>query len=353
MKNILVAILFFSLIYAQDINDLLNQNSNNKEANPIQFQQNMDLTSTENLTYTPIEKVINPDEYILGPGDLLGVNISSVQNVSLPLRINPVGEILIPSVGVVDVHGISLSSARQKISNHIRTTAISNAIISVTLLDIRRFKIPVLGAVHKPGYILASPVDRVYDAILQSGGVQKFAHPEIVQILRGDETITVKLRDYFSGKDLTQNRALKSGDIINVPFSDYANSIGMTAGDNYNQQIVVYGFVNRNSSGNSFNYFPGYTARDYIALAGGAKEQGSSFSAGNINGATIHRADGTKIKNAIDKIILPGDMIEVPPSFLYQLIGGDGIIRTLGTIASIASSIYIIDNIINDNSDSQ
>ena len=49
--------------------------------------------------------------------------------------------------------------------------------------------------------------------------------------------------------------------------------------------------------------------------------------------------DGTKIKNAINEFVFPGDMIEVPPSLLYQLVGGDGVIKTL---ASIASSAYII-----------
>jgi len=340
MKNVLVAILFFSFNYAQSINDLLNQNSNNTDTNPIQFQQDVDLTSVENLTYTPIENVINPDEYILGPGDLLGINILSVQNVSLPIRINPVGEILIPSVGVINVNGLSLSAARQKISNYITTTAIRNAIVNVTLLDIRRFKIQVLGAVHKPGYILASPVDRVYTAILQSGGVQKFAHPEIVQIIRANKTIDIKLKDFFSGKDKNQNMQLKSGDIVYVPFNDYARSLGLTNNDYNNHTVIVYGFVNQNYAGNTFNYFPGYTARDYIALAGGTKEQGSSFRAGNINGATIYRADGTKIKNAIDEIILPGDMIEIPPSFLYQLVGGDGVIRTMSAIISSAYLIY-------------
>ena len=70
------------------------------------MNQNLDLTNLENLTYTPIEKPINPDTYFLGPGDLLGINIISAINISLPLRVNPVGEILIPSVGVINVDGI-------------------------------------------------------------------------------------------------------------------------------------------------------------------------------------------------------------------------------------------------------
>ncbi|NHZ86701.1 MAG: hypothetical protein GWP19_12625, partial [Planctomycetia bacterium] len=152
-----------------------------------------------------------------------------------------------------------------------------------------------------------------------------------------------------SGKDTSQNVLLKSGDVIVVPFNDYVNSLGLTSDDINNNYVIVYGFVNQSNGSNSYRYYPGYTARDYIAMAGGTKEQGASFRSGNINKTTIYRLDGTKIKKAVDKFVLPGDMIEVPPSLLYQIVGGDGIIKTLTTIASIASSIYIIDSITKKN----
>ena len=339
MKKIIIIIIISSFTYTQNIGNIFSKESTNFDANSMQLNQDIDLTSIKNLTYTPLEKPIDPNTYILGPGDFLGVNIISTKNVSLPIRINPVGEILIPSVGVLNVNGISLTEARTKISDYVVKTALKNAVVNITLLDIRRFKIQVLGAVHNPGFIYVTPIDKVYDALLQSGGVQKFAHPGVIQIIRGGNTIEVKLKEYLSGKDASQNVLLKSGDIIFVPFSDYANSVGLTSGEYNNHQVVVYGFLNRSGGRNSFRYYPGYTARDYIAMAGGTKEQGASFRSGNINKTTIYRSDGTKIKNAIDEFVLPGDMIEVPPSLLYQIVGGDGIIRTL---ASIASSAYII-----------
>ena len=127
--------------------------------------------------------------------------------------------------------------------------------------------------------------------------------------------------------------------MIFVPYSDYANSLGLTFGEYNNHQVIVYGFVNRSGGSNSFKYFPGYTARDYIAMAGGTKERNAIFRIGKINKTIIYRPDGTKIKNAIDEIVLPGDMIEVPPNLLYQTVGIQGII---GTLASIASTAFIV-----------
>ena len=339
MKKILIIILILTFTYAQNIGNLFSNDSRESDISSMQLSQDIDLTNIENLTYTPVEKSIDPNAYILGPGDLLGINIISTQNISTPIRVNPVGEIMIPSMGILNINGISLSNARTKISDYIIENKLKNAIVNVTLLDIRRFKLQVLGAVHNPGYIYVTPLDKVYDALSQTGGVQKFAHPGIVHIIRDGNTIEVKLKEYLSGKDTSQNILLKSGDILFVPFNDYANSIGLTSGEYNSHQVIVYGFVNRSSGSNTFKYYHGYTARDYIAMAGGTKEQGASFRSGNINRTRIYRSSGEKINNALDEIVQPGDMIEVPPSMLYQIVGGDGIIRTL---ASIASSAYII-----------
>ena len=205
MKKIIVTILIVSGIFAQNINNVLSQEFMDSDKNSIQSSQDLDLTSNENLTYTPIEKTINPDTYILGPGDLLGINIISTTNISIPIRVNPIGEILIPSVGVLNINSLSLTDARIRISDYVIRTALKNAIVNVTLLDIRRFKVQVLGAVYNPGYIYISPIDKIYDAVLLSGGVQKFAHPEIVQVIRGESIIKVKLKEYISGNDLSQN----------------------------------------------------------------------------------------------------------------------------------------------------
>jgi len=341
MKKIVITILILSFVYAQNINSIFSQESVDINKNSMQLNQDMDLTSIEKLTYTPIEMPIDPDTYILGPGDLLGVNIISAVNTSLPIRINPAGEIMIPSVGILNVSGISLSEAKIKISDYIVETALRNSVVNVTLMDIRRFKIQILGAIHSPGYIYVTPVDKVFDAIEKGGGVQKFAHPDIIRIIRGEKTIEVKLKEYLSGNDPSQNISLKDGDVIFVPFSEYAKSMDIFSGAYNNHQVIVYGFVNRGNSGNSFTYFPGYTARDYIAMAGGTKEQGSSFRSGNIHKTKIYRSNGEKIKHAIDEVVQPGDMIEVPPSMLYQIVGGDGVISVLASITSIASSTYI------------
>ena len=109
MRYILIAIFTLSLGVAQDIKSILSDDADAFSSNAKESIQQLDITDMQSLTYTPVEKSIDPDKYILGPGDLLGISIVSTTNISLPIRINPVGELIIPSVGVVNVDGKSLS----------------------------------------------------------------------------------------------------------------------------------------------------------------------------------------------------------------------------------------------------
>ena len=104
----------------------------------------------------------------------------------------------------------------------------------------------------------------------------------------------------------------------------------------YNRhQVIVSGFVNQNNTITAFNYLPGYTVRDYIAMTGGPKEAGKAIWTGKQSKARIYRADGTIIKNALDEHVLPGDVIMVPPTLAYQILGGEGIVRTITAVATL------------------
>ena len=214
-------------------------------------------------------------------------------------------------------------------------------------MDIRRFKVQIVGAVLEPGFYPVNPVSRVYDIILMAHGVQKFAHPEIVYLERLGNKQEIRLKEFLINGDLSENPTLIEGDVITIPYGEIAQSAGYNFGGYNNHQVIVYGFINNMSGGSSYKYFPGYTVRDYIAMAGGTKEKGSSFRSGNVKKVIIYRTGGKKIKNALDEPVLPGDLIEVPPNFIYQFVGGEGIMRTLANIASIVSSYYMYDSIVN------
>lgn len=278
------------------------------------------------VDYVPLEAKIDAETYILGPGDVLGIQIISSEVMGHSLRVLPSGEVLVPSVGAIKVSGKSLANAITKIDNYIKGTAFPNAKVSVTLQDVRRLMVQVSGAVHKPGFIEVTSVSRLLDAIDLAGGVQKYSRPNVIFINRSGKTLEFNPADFLINGVLDQNPNIMEGDVVFVPFDQgYSNQIANL--DDYNlNQVLVVGFV---QTPGGFRFIPGYTVRDYIALRGGPTESGS------FSKARIIRKNGSVVTSALDELVLPGDIIEVPPTLQYRLFGRTSATQIISTFISI------------------
>ena len=86
--------------------------------------KSLDLESYKDVA--SLESAISPDKYILGPGDELGISIIMGENLTLPTKVTPTGDLFIPSVGLVNVSGQTLDEARKKIKAFIIENAFPN-----------------------------------------------------------------------------------------------------------------------------------------------------------------------------------------------------------------------------------
>ena len=113
------------------------------------------------------DKIVDPDEYIVGPGDELHINIiSSNETFDHSLVISPTGQLLIPSVGMVDCNKLKLSQLVKEIKREIRSWS-TNVRINVELINIREFRILVLGQFNNAGYFIVTPMTKVSDLFNQ------------------------------------------------------------------------------------------------------------------------------------------------------------------------------------------
>ena len=113
------------------------------------------------------DKVVDPDEYIVGPGDELHINIiSSNETFDHSLVISPTGQLLIPSVGMVNCNKLKLSQLVKEIKKEIRSWN-TNVRINVELINIREFRILVLGQFDNAGYFIVTPMTKVSDLFNQ------------------------------------------------------------------------------------------------------------------------------------------------------------------------------------------
>ncbi len=213
----------------------------------------------------PLEGPIDPETYIVGPGDLLQIDVWSAVPFSYNVIVNPEGTIIIPTVGVVDVTDKSLFKAKEAIKEAVRKIYVKGE-ITASLIVPRIFSITVSGIVNNPGTFYASAVQRadqvIYQANLQStvvtsktsmleeenrrllqrGEVLKYYRTDeqkkqdlefslrnIKLIRRNDDTLTVDLVRYYATGSKRFNPFLLDGDRIIVPNLNLeGNSITIT-----------------------------------------------------------------------------------------------------------------------------
>ena len=186
--------------------------------------RSLDITDSDKLIRLPetfiIETEIDPKTYILGPADKVGLSIMSTSHLTYILTVMPSGQLWIPEIGIVAVSGLTIPDAEMKVQKYIQDEKYNSAEVSLILLNIRKFKVQISGAVIAPGFINVSAVDRLTDIIHRAGGLHKLADEEMVVIKRQSSNIKCSLKSYQFNGDLANNPILKEGDVVQVPFLD-------------------------------------------------------------------------------------------------------------------------------------
>jgi len=219
-----------------------------------------------------IERTINIDDYLLGPGDGLRISLWGDMPTSFNTVVTPEGTILLPTVGSMDVQGLTLSTVKRMVKEQL-LKRYRNVEITTTLVQLRNMRIPVTGAVRNPGIFIASSADRVSQVIAKAGGfIEKSEASEIqasrrrVKVLHwGGSVSYADIQRYKVTGDLTSNPVVRDGDVIYVPVRE----------DNINL-CGIFGAVR---APGYFEYVPGDKFTDLLALAHGLTMDADSLMA--------------------------------------------------------------------------
>lgn len=163
----------------------------------------------------------NNGAYIMGPEDLLSINVWKEPELSLTVPVRPDGMITLPLLGDVKASGLTPLELRAKLIGELRAY-ISNPEVAVIVREINSRKFNIVGEVARPGsYSLAGQVS-VLDAIAIAGGFREFAKTKKVYVLRrlpdgSHARMRFNYRGVVKGKKLSQNVELKAGDTVVVP----------------------------------------------------------------------------------------------------------------------------------------
>lgn len=161
------------------------------------------------------------EEFIIGTGDVLAINVWKETEVSRTVPVRSDGRISLPLVGEVQASGYTPKQLETEIGNRLKDY-VSEPEVTVIVQEIKSQKFNVLGMVMKPGsYTLTNPTT-VLDAIALAGGFRDFAKQKDIYVLRraadGRQTrLSFNYKSVVKGRNSEQNIVLQSNDTIVVP----------------------------------------------------------------------------------------------------------------------------------------
>lgn len=180
-----------------------------------------DFFNSKELSFEPNTNMATPQNYRLGPGDEVIIDIWGASEDNIRQEISPDGRIMISQLGPVYLNGLTVAEANNQIKNIFAkkySGVGSDTDINLTLGNVRSIQIDVLGEVNTPGTFRVSPFSKVFHAIYNAGGINDIGSMRNIEIYRNGKRIaTLDVYDYlFKGKD-TGNIRLQEGDVIIVP----------------------------------------------------------------------------------------------------------------------------------------
>jgi len=179
-----------------------------------------------------LEGAVDANKYLVGPSDIFSLGIWGILNQPLPLAVSPEGSLIVPSVGEVNVNGLTLAETKQKVIDRVKQRYIS-ANITLTLVSPRRFTITVTGVGQ--GFYPVSAIMRASTIIsfimsdsisLGKSGVHlseryNFSFRNIYLKRKNGQSYRIDLYQYFATQDEKYNPFLREGDVINIPKYDW------------------------------------------------------------------------------------------------------------------------------------
>ena len=175
-----------------------------------------DIFNNKSLTFEPVMNIATPQNYVLGPGDQLIIDVYGDTQKSEQLTVSPDGDVNVPEYGPVHVAGLSVSAAQNKVRSSLGTYYESSD-IKVTVGQTRTILVNVMGEVKAPGTYTLSAFATVFHALYMAGGVSDLGTLRNIKVFRQGKLITVvDVYEFILNGRLAGNVRLQDNDVVQV-----------------------------------------------------------------------------------------------------------------------------------------
>lgn len=225
-----------------------------------------DLFNNDNITFEPNLRIPTPSNYIIGADDELQIDITGYQEASQAATVSPEGNINIKNVGMVDVSGLSVGAATQKIKNKLvgngyAAIASGQTKLNVSLSKIRSIKITVIGDARKVGTYTLSSLASLFNALYACGGPNETGSLRNIELVRNNKVVKkFDAYKFLLNADQSSDVRLMDRDVIRIPT---AKTLITLSGEI--NKPAVFESIDGEPISKIFEYAGGFTSNAYKA----------------------------------------------------------------------------------------
>jgi len=240
---------------------------------PPSAQVDTKIDVNDRIAQLALAASVQQGDYVIGSGDLLGVEVFDVPELSREVRVNETGFISLPLIPVkVRVAGLTTFQLQDKLAELLQSNGlVSTPQVSVSLKEQHSQPITIIGSVKNPMVIQAIRQTTLLQVLSQAGGVSDDAGSTVIltrppsvptgsedsdaaKVPNDPQTFTISLSDLLESGNSTFNIPVLGGDVVSVPRAGI---------------IYVVGAVNRPGGFVMQNDRDRMTTLKILSLAGG------------------------------------------------------------------------------------
>jgi len=168
-------------------------------------------------TFSPIDQMQVPTDYVIGPGDELRIRIWGQVEANLRAVVDRSGQIYIPRVGQIAVAGLHYGELEESLQRDV-SKSFKNFSLTVNIGRLRSIQILVVGEARYPGTYTISSLSTLVNAIFASGGPAPQGSLRHIEVRRDGKTISdFDFYDLLIKGDKSKDVRLESGDVLYIP----------------------------------------------------------------------------------------------------------------------------------------
>ena len=280
------------------------------------------IFNNKNLSFEPNMNIATPQNYRLGPGDAVFIDIYGASQKTIECTVSPDGP--------VEVSGLTVSQANAKLRSTLGSRY-SSSHIKLTVGETRSIMVNVMGEVKAPGTYTLSAFATVFHALYMAGGTNDLGTLRNIKVYRNNRLVTVvDIYDYMLNGKLTGNVRLADNDVIVVgPYDCLVNLTGKV------KRPMWYEMKKNESVGSLLKYAGGFTGDAYTKSVRVVRKTGKEYSVYNVDefdmsSFQVSDEDSVSVDSILDRY---SNMVEIKGAVfrpgMYQVGGEINSVRSL------------------------